>query len=343
MSQTSASMPTPGSTARSTPKITDSTPPRIKAHSPSISWRSLMAPAISKTPVTIAQATTKYRSTTAVRPGQTKVRIPIRTPNTPSASRSHHLAPCSSALTAATIANTPSTSAKAPNSRMRAVKVMPGRKNAAKPNNTAKSPRRANSHQFLERTGSTGCPAPALASVVMRTPFSVSFSSLALLLVALAQEEQVQQRQQRRQRRRYVGEGRGREHPLRALGLAAREQPVAGQEPVGAGGGVDLHRQRNHVERQHPQEQDGRELDEELARGRPHAHDDHEDEQRHPNLAAESHDRKEPRPKLHRYVAASVLDGVPALVGRHAHRGYGALAEVALREPDPLPPRVVVV
>src|SRR5918997_758493 len=254
-------MPTPGSTARTTPKITDSTPLRIRTHSPSISWRSLIAPTTSKMPVKMAQAAMKYKSTSAVRPGQMKVRIPSRTPNTPWASNSHHLALCLSALTAATIAKMPSTSAKAPKSRIKAVKVMPGRKNAARPNSMAASPRRASAHQFLERTGSTGCPTPALASVVMCVLLSSVSFCLALLLVTLAQEEQVQQRQQGDQRRRYVGEGRRRQHSPRARSFAAREDTVAGQESVGPGGGVDLHRQRNHVERQHPQEQDGRKLD----------------------------------------------------------------------------------
>src|SRR5918997_3739153 len=221
---------------------------------------------------------------------------------------------------------------------MRTVRVMPGRMKANRPNNTAASPRRASAHQFLERTGSTGCPISVLAFVVMEYSFLRFLSSFALLLVALGQEEQVQERQECGQRRRYVGKGRRREDTACTDRLAARQDAVAGQEPVGAGGGIDLHGQRHHVERQDRREQYGRQLDK---KGRPN--EDAHEEQGQPHMAAKSNDREKPRPKLHRHVARRVLDRVPHLVGRHAHRRYGILAEVALREPYGLATRVVVV
>src|SRR3712207_3798086 len=80
-----------------------------------------------------------------------------------------------------------------------------------------------------------------------------------------------------------------------------------------------------------------------LFRSRAYAHNDRQEEQREPELAGEVHYREEPRPELHRQVATRVLDGVPALAGRHTHRSYRRFAEVALREPDHLTHRVVVV
>ena len=48
---------------------------------------------------------------------------------------------------------------------------MPGHTKASTPNTIAASPLRASTHQFLERTGRTGPPTPALVFVVMNTPF----------------------------------------------------------------------------------------------------------------------------------------------------------------------------
>src|SRR5215208_5956838 len=201
---------------------------------------------------------------------------------------------------------------------------MPGHTKASTPNTIAASPRKASTHQFLARTGRTGLPAPALVFVVMNTPFSVfTYAPPALLLLVLAQEEQVKERQECSQRRSQVGKGSSRKYAPCALGLRAREHAVVGSEIVGAGRGVYLNRQRHNVKRQDRHKQDGRQLEEE---GNPYeyAHD----EQGQPDLAAKSHHRKEPRPELHRQVAARVLDGVSALVGRHAHSGDGSLLEV---------------
>src|ERR687894_2207157 len=110
---------------------------------------------------------------------------------------------------------------------MRTVRVMPGRMKANRPNSTAASPRRASAHQFLERTGSTGCPISVLAFVVMKYSFLRFLSSFALLLVALGQEEQIQERQKRGQRSRYVGKSRRREDTTRTDRLAARQDAIA--------------------------------------------------------------------------------------------------------------------
>src|SRR5918997_3216097 len=163
------------------------------------------------------------------------------------------------------------------------------------------------------------------------------------LLLLAAQRDQVQQRQQRGERRRNVREGGRREDPLGPVRLTAREDPVARQEPVGAGGSVDLDRQRHNVEEQYAGERDHGELDKELARCRPHAQDDGQEEQREPKLPREAHYREEPRPELHGQVPARVLDGVPDLVGGHADARYGVAPEVVLREPHDLAPGVVVV
>jgi hypothetical protein len=55
---------------------------------------------------------------------------------------------------------------------------MPGQRKANNPNTMATSPRRASTHQFLARMGSTGCPVPpVLALVVMMcVPLSLSFA-----------------------------------------------------------------------------------------------------------------------------------------------------------------------
>src|ERR687898_934324 len=124
-----------------------------------------------------------------------------------------------------------------------------------------------------------------------RTRPALPIEAFSRLLAA--EREQVQQRQQRGERRRDVREGGRREYPLRPIRLSAREDAVAGQEPVGTGGGVDLHRQRHNVERENPGESDDGELDEELAR--------------------------------------RLLDGVTDLVGRHANTRDGVAPEVALR------------
>src|ERR687894_834047 len=110
---------------------------------------------------------------------------------------------------------------------MRTVRVMPGRMKANRPNSMAASPRRASAHQFLERTGSTGCPLPGLALVVMKYSFFRFFLSFAPLLFALGQEEQIQERQKRGQRGRYVGKGRRREDTTRTDRLAARQDAIA--------------------------------------------------------------------------------------------------------------------
>src|SRR5918995_4087745 len=173
-------------------------------------------------------------------------------------------------------------------------------------------------------------------------PFKVSPQEATALFV-LAQEEQVQERQDSGKGSSYVGEGRRRQHTPGAARLTGREHAVAGQEAVGAGGGVDLQRQRHHVKGQHRQEQDRRELDKELSGPTRAAYKDTRDEQVHPDLAAESHDREDSCPQLHRQVAASVLDRVPDLVGRHTDRSDGVLSKSTLREPHRLAPRVVVV
>src|SRR5215203_298042 len=92
------------------------------------------------------------------------------------------------------------------------------------------------------------------------------------------------------------------------------------------------------MKRQYRHKQDGRQLDEE---GCPN--EDAHDEQWQPDLAAKSHHGKEPRPELHRNVARGVLDSVSDLVRSYAHRSYGSVREVVLRESDNLTPRVVVV
>src|SRR5918998_1670519 len=153
---------------------------------------------------------------------------------------------------------------------------MPGQAKASTPKSMAASPRRASAHQFLARTGSTPRSTGDLTSfvVISTTPFS-AFLHL-LLLAALAQEEQIQERQERGQRRGDVREGGRGQDPPGTVRLLPREQAVAGQEVVGAGGGVDLHRQRHHMESQNRPEQDGRQLDEE---GRPYEHADEEEGQ----------------------------------------------------------------
>src|SRR5262252_9537077 len=55
MAQTRPSAPAPGAMRIIAPKITESTPPRISIHSLSISFRSWIAPIISKMPCSNAQ------------------------------------------------------------------------------------------------------------------------------------------------------------------------------------------------------------------------------------------------------------------------------------------------
>src|SRR5918998_6325552 len=174
---------------------------------------------------------------------------------------------------------------------------MPGQAKASTPKSMAASPRRASAHQFLARTGSTPRPTGELALLVVisTTPF-LAYLQLSLL-VALAQEEQVQERQERGQRRGDVREGGRGQYPPGTFRLLPGEQAVAGQEVVGAGGSVDLHRKRHQVESQNRPEQDGRQLDEE---GRPYEHADEEEGQ--PDLAAKGNQGEEPRPELHGQV-----------------------------------------
>src|SRR5215470_17904265 len=61
--------------------MTESTPLAISSHSFSISLRSLIAPTICRSPVAIAQPAMNSSSTSAVMPGQAKVRIPTAMPN----------------------------------------------------------------------------------------------------------------------------------------------------------------------------------------------------------------------------------------------------------------------
>src|SRR5215210_4369143 len=63
-----------------------------------------------------------------------------------------------------------------------------------------------------------------------------------------AYDQQVEEGQHRRQGRSYVRKGRRGQDPPGASGLRARQYPVARQEPVGAGGSVDLDGQRHYVE-----------------------------------------------------------------------------------------------
>src|SRR5215207_918327 len=173
-----------------------------------------------------------------------------------------------------------------------------------------------------------------------RTPPDTLLFATRLLA---AQHEQVQQRQQRGERRRDVRERRRRQYALGAVGLAAREDTVAGQDAVGPGRGIDLHRQRDHMEGEDPGEGDHGELDEQASQRRTYAQDDRQKEQRKPELPGEVDYREEPSPELHRQVARGALDGVPALVGRHAHPRDRVAPEVVLRKPHDLAPRVVVV
>src|SRR5215204_6634019 len=55
--------------------------------------------------------------------------------------------------------------------------------------------------------------------------------------------------------------------------------------------------------------------------------------------------RSIPNVRLYKISAGyvEVLDGVSDLAGRHAHRSYGSLLGVVLRESDHLAPRAVVV
>src|SRR5215217_4730704 len=114
----------------------------------------------------------------------------------------------------------------------------------------------------------TGTKKAGNAFPALRSPAQVTS------LLVLAQEEQVQERQNSGQGSSYVGKGRRRQHPPGAARLASGEDAVAGQKTVGAGGGVDLHRQRHHVEGQHRQEQNRRELDKEKSGPARAAHKD---------------------------------------------------------------------
>src|SRR5918993_5880062 len=75
-----------------------------------------------------------------------------------------------------------------------------------------------------------------------------SWSKRSALLPA--NEQQVEEGQHRCKGRRDVRKGRRGQDPPRASDLGARQNSVARQEPVGAGRGVYLHRQRHHVEGQ---------------------------------------------------------------------------------------------
>ena len=72
MTQIRASAPVPGAISTITPKITDSAPAKISHHSLSISFRSWIAPMISKMPCAIAQPPMKKIRTSAVTPGHRK-------------------------------------------------------------------------------------------------------------------------------------------------------------------------------------------------------------------------------------------------------------------------------
>src|SRR5215216_1862349 len=94
----------------------------------------------------------------------------------------------------------------------------------------------------VSRGRTTGTKKAGNAFPALRSPAQV------MALLVLAQEEQVQERQNSGQGSSYIGKGRRRQHPPGAARLASREDTVAGQETVGAGGGVDLYGQRHHVE-----------------------------------------------------------------------------------------------
>jgi hypothetical protein len=90
--------------------MTESTPLAISSHSFSISLRSLIAPTICRSPVAIAQPAMNSSSTSAVMPGQAKVRIPTAMPKSPT-SASHQRGAGAPPMTASARASTPSASA----------------------------------------------------------------------------------------------------------------------------------------------------------------------------------------------------------------------------------------
>src|SRR5215218_5459308 len=70
-----------------------------------------------------------------------------------------------------------------------------------------------------------------------------------------AHGQQVEEGQHRRKRSSDVRESRRGQDPPGASCLRARQNPVACQQSVGAGGSVDLDWQRHHVEQENPEEQ----------------------------------------------------------------------------------------
>src|SRR5829696_4441065 len=159
-----------------------------------------------------------------------------------------------------------------------------------------------------------------------------------------AYDQQVEEGQHRRQGRSYVRKGRRGQDPPGASGLRARQYPVARQEPVGAGGSVDLDGQRHYVEEQNPEEKyDGHVDKERSQRARRATDEEGHDESQGPELAAKVHDREDTGPQLHRHVSARVLDRMPHLVGGHADPGDGTTPEVVFRQPDDLASRIIVV
>src|SRR5262249_60037192 len=91
--QTTERAPTPGYRMMSTPNRTVASPARPSNSSPSMTFRNLMAAAISNTPRTMAHAAMKYSSTIAVSPGYINVASPAPILMTPMRSDSQSLPP----------------------------------------------------------------------------------------------------------------------------------------------------------------------------------------------------------------------------------------------------------
>src|SRR5215216_1295956 len=133
------------------PGAMEAKPPKASIHSFVISRRKRIAAAISRAPVTIAQAASRAIKTDAARSGRRIAIRPAAKLTIPSKRNTHQRGEYRELTTPDNMANTPSAMAYAPKVRIRRRKNRLGQKNVINPKRIASTPRTTTTHQFLTK------------------------------------------------------------------------------------------------------------------------------------------------------------------------------------------------